>query len=102
VAIATVATLASAEPIRLPRGSRPVEAGLFASGVGFGEAREHLSRELARAGFAAEVKGPSRHRGVDLVRYLLPADAPLSAIHLFRKDGKTWIFLLKRPGADAP
>jgi len=91
---------AAADDRPVPRGTRAADApDLLVSGVGFAAAVEFYSRELARRGIAHERIGPYRIRGVDVARFVASgAAAPWLAVHVFRRDGKTWIFFVKRPG----
>jgi len=89
----------------VPRGTRrdPVTPDLHVSGRGFRDSVDHYARELGRRGLAHERVGPYRVRGVDVARFV-SAD-PRSrwlAIHVYRRDGKTWIFLVKRPTPATP
>ena len=85
----------------LPRGSRPV-ADRHASALGFRATVDWYTRQWRRDGIAVRTVGPYAARGVDVVRFLREDDAgDWLAVHVYRVAGKTWIFVVPRPGLDA-
>lgn len=101
-------TAALALPFKLPPGTRRLAqesdaapgVTRHATATGLGEATRFLERQLARAGVACERVGPYRVRGVELTRFVsqLPS-TPWLAIHLIRKEGRTFLDVVARPAA---
>jgi hypothetical protein len=88
-------------PVKLPPGTRWLAGeGRYAVGGGLAEATRAIEKQLARAGIASERLGPYRVRGVEVVRLLSqqPSTAWL-AIHLVRKEGRTFLDIVERPPA---
>lgn len=94
-----LAGLAFADPdVRLPPGTRKDESGQLVSSRGLRETSDFLAKELSRRGIAARQVGPTRTRGVELVRFLSDAPGtPWIAIHVLRSAGKTVISFVPRP-----
>ena len=85
----------------LPRGSRPA-GDRHASALGFRATVDWYARQWRRDGIAVRTVGPYAARGVDVVRFLREGDAgSWLAVHIYRLAGKTWIFVVRRPGLDA-
>ena len=84
--------------MRWPPGSRVID-GVRVSGRGFRETVDWVARQLTHAGVTVTRIGPYRLRGVDVVRFLGGADAPFTAVHVYRKDGRVFLFLVP---ADPP
>jgi hypothetical protein len=89
---------ALADPdVKLPPGTRKDDAGQLVSTRGLRDTTEFLSKELARRGIAAKQVGPTRSRGVELVRFLSETSStPWLAIHILRINGKTVISFVPR------
>lgn len=102
-AILTIAssTGASAEPeLRMPPGTRTDAAGTRISGRGLRDSTDFLAKELAKKGIAVKKIGPYRVRGVELTRFVSETPStPWLALHIVRKDGKTAISFVPRPGS---
>jgi hypothetical protein len=83
--------------VTLPRGSRQVSGDRYTSGRGMRDTIDHVARELDRRGIGHRRIGPYRVRGVDVARFLVEdAGSAFAAIHVYRVDGKTMIFFVKR------
>jgi hypothetical protein len=93
-----LASSAFAEPdLKLPPGTRKDDAGQLVSTRGLRDTTEFVSKELARRGIIAKQVGPTRTRGVELVRFLSEtASTPWIAIHILRMNGKTVISFVPR------
>jgi len=105
--VAVAAVLIAAAPahadtydLPVPSGTRrdPATPDLHVSSLGFRPSVDYYARELRRRGLAHQRIGPYQVRGVDVTRFVSadPASRWL-AVHVYRQDGKTWIFLVKRP-----
>lgn len=96
--IGLIGGLASADPdVRVPPGTRTDQAGTLVSGRGLRETTDFLARELDRRGIAVQQIGPTRSRGVELVRFVSQTPAtPWLAIHVLRISGKTTIVFVPR------
>ncbi|MEP6864713.1 MAG: hypothetical protein ABJE66_29095 [Deltaproteobacteria bacterium] len=95
------AGLAAAAPppdVKLPPGTRMID-GELVSTRGLRDTTDFLAKELDRRGIAVTQIGPTRMRGVELVRFVsqLPA-TPWLAIHVMRTNGKTVIFFVPHAG----
>jgi len=92
------AGLAAAAPdVKLPPGTRKNDAGELVSTRGLRDTTDFLAKELARLGVAVTQIGPTRTRGVELVRFLSQVSAtPWLAIHVLRSNGKTVISFVPR------
>jgi hypothetical protein len=89
--------------IPLPRGSRVVERGgdLFSSGRGFRKTVRYYQRFLDRKGMAHRAIPTYRYRGTAVARFLSKDKASTwLAIHVFRRRGKTHVFVVPRPPLD--
>lgn len=87
----------SAPDVRVPPGTRKDEAGQLVSSRGLRETTDFLAKELAHRGISVKQVGPTRTRGVELVRFLSQTPAtPWLAIHILRTSGKTTIFFVPR------
>ncbi|MEO6773983.1 MAG: hypothetical protein ABI467_13370 [Kofleriaceae bacterium] len=97
------AGLAAASPapeVRVPPGTRKDHTGELVSARGLRETTAFLAKELDRRGIPVEQIGPTRTRGVELVRFLSQAPStPWLAIHVLRTNGKTVIFFVPRAGS---
>jgi hypothetical protein len=90
--------LAAADPdVELPPGTRKDGTGQLVSTRGLRDTTDFLAKELDRRGIAVTQIGPTRTRGVELVRFIsqVPATTWL-AIHVMRTNGKTVIFFVPR------
>ena len=98
VFVLVLAGSAFADPdVKLPPGTRKDDAGQLVSTRGLRDTTEFLSKELARRGIAAKQVGPTRTRGVELVRFLSETPStPWLAIHILRTNGKTVISFVPR------
>jgi len=92
------AGVASAEPdVRLPPGTRKDDTGQLVSTRGLRDTTDFLAKELDHRGIAVTQIGPTRTRGVELVRFLSQtASTPWLAIHILRTSGKTVISFVPR------
>lgn len=98
LALVLVTGIASAEPdVKLPPGTRKDAAGQLVSSRGLRETTDFLAKELDRRGIAVTQVGPTRTRGVELVRFVAQtASTPWLAIHVLRSNGKTVISFVPR------
>ncbi len=97
LALVICAGTARADDVRLPPGTRTDAAGQLVSSRGLRETTDFLARELDHRGISAKQIGPTRTRGVELVRFLSQTPAtPWLAIHVLRTNGKTTIFFVLR------
>jgi len=89
---------ALADPdLKLPPGTRKDDAGQLVSTRGLRDTTDFVAKELARRGIAAKQIGPTRTRGVELVRFLSETPSTSwSAIHILRANGKTLISFVLR------
>jgi hypothetical protein len=89
-------------PIKAPPGTRWIE-GRYRVGLGLAEATRFVERQLERAGIAFARRGPYRVRGVEVTRFLSedPSTSWL-AIHLVRKEGRTFLDLIPRTSEGTP
>lgn len=96
-----LAGLAAADPeVKLPPGTRKNDAGELVSTRGLRDTTDFLAKELDRRGIAVTQIGPTRTRGVELVRFLSQVPAtPWLAIHVVRSNGKTVISFVPRAGS---
>lgn len=95
------AGLAAADPdLKLPPGTRKNDVGELVSARGLRDTTDFLAKELDRRGIAVTQIGPTRTRGVEVVRFLsqLPT-TPWLAIHVLRRNGKTVISFVPRAGS---
>jgi hypothetical protein len=93
-----LATAAPAPDVKLPPGTR-MSDGALVSTRGLRDTTDFLAKELERRGIAVTQIGPTRTRGVELVRFISQAPAtPWLAIHVMRSNGKTVIFFVPRAG----
>jgi hypothetical protein len=101
VAIAIAIGTAKAEPdIRLPPGTRADASGQLVSTRGLRETSDVIAKDLEKRGIAVRQVGPTRVRGVELVRFVSQtASTTWLAIHVLRSGGKTLIFFVARPRA---
>jgi hypothetical protein len=92
------AGLAAAAPdVKLPPGTRMNEAGELVSTRGLRDTTDFLAKELDHRGITVTEIGPTRTRGVELVRFVSQAPTtPWLAIHVMRTNGKTVIFFVPR------
>ncbi|MFT3699497.1 MAG: hypothetical protein QM831_40495 [Kofleriaceae bacterium] len=102
LALLLVARIAAADPdVRLPPGTRKDDSGQLVSSRGLRETSDFLAKELSRRGIAVRQIGPTRTRGVELVRFLSDAPStPWLAIHVLRSAGKTVISFVPRQPLD--
>ena len=93
-----VTGLAAADPdVRMPPGTRKDDTGQLVSARGLRDTTDFVAKELARRGIAAKQIGPTRTRGVELVRFLSETPStPWIAIHILRSNGKTVISFVER------
>ena len=92
-----LASLAADPDLKLPPGTRKDDAGQFVSTRGLRDTTDFLAKELARRGISAKQLGPTRTRGVELVRFLSETPStPWIAIHVLRSNGKTVISFVPR------
>lgn len=71
-------------------------------GSGLAEATRFVDRQLTRAGIAFTRVGPYRVRGLEITRFLSEnSSTPWLAIHLVRKEGRTFLDVVERPAAAA-
>jgi hypothetical protein len=92
--------VAGADPgVRLPPGTR-AEGDHQVSGRGLRDTTDFITKELDRAGVAADRIGPTSIHGVELSRFVsrTPSTSWL-AIHVVRIAGKTLIFFVARPSS---
>lgn len=83
--------------VPLPRGSRSVEPNLFESGRGFRKTVDFYKRWLKRQGLSHEEVPVYRYRGVVIARFVSKhATTEWKAIHVFRRAGRTRIFVVLR------
>ena len=84
--------------LTLPKGTRAVATDRYVSGRGFRDTYDHFARLLDKRGVAHRAVPPYRARGVDVGRFVSEVEStPWLAIHVYRVEGKTMIFLVKRP-----
>ncbi len=99
--IGLLAGIATADPtgpdVRVPPGTSKDETGQLVSSRGLRETTDFLAKELDHRGISVKQVGPTRTRGVELVRFLSQTPAtPWLAIHVLRTNGKTTIFFVPR------
>jgi hypothetical protein len=83
--------------VKLPPGTRKDDTGKLVSTRGLRDTTDFVAKELARRGIAAKQIGPTRTRGVELVRFLSETPSTTwSAIHILRTNGKTVISFVLR------
>jgi hypothetical protein len=89
-------------PFKAPPGTRWID-GRYRVGSGLAEATRFVERQLDRAGIAFARRGPYRVRGVEVTRFLSedPSTSWL-AIHLVRKEGRTFLDLIPRTSEGTP
>ena len=99
--ILALAGSALADPdVKLPPGTRKNDAGELVSTRGLRDTTDFLAKELDRRGIAVTQIGPTRTRGVELVRFVSQVPStPWLAIHVMRTNGKTVIFFVPRGGS---
>lgn len=85
-------------PFRLPAGTRWLAAeGRYAVGSGLADATRAIEKQLAALGITCERIGPYRVRGVEVTRFLSrQPSTPWLAIHLVRKEGRTFLDVIDR------
>ncbi len=99
--LAVPAAAADVHGVPLPRGSR-AQADRHASGLGFRATVDWYRRQWRTDGLPVRLLGPYGARGLDIVRFLREDQAGTwLAVHVYRLAGKTWIFVVPRPGLDA-
>ena len=99
IIFACTAVAAADETVKLPPGTR-AEADHQVSGRGLRDTTDFISKELDRAGIAADRFGPTSIRGVELARFVSrSASTSWLAIHVVRMAGKTLIFFVPRPSS---
>jgi hypothetical protein len=98
VVLALLGGLAAADPdLRLPPGTRKDASGQLVSTRGLRDTTDFLVKELDHRGITTKQIGPTRTRGVELVRFVSQTPAtPWLAIHVMRTNGKTLIFFVPR------
>ncbi|HEY0250682.1 MAG TPA: hypothetical protein VGC41_04105 [Kofleriaceae bacterium] len=98
-ALLVLSGLAAADPdVRVPPGTRKDASGELVSARGLRETSDFLAKELSRHGIAVRQIGPTRTRGIELVRFISEAPStPWLAIHVLRSAGKTVISFVPRP-----
>jgi hypothetical protein len=95
--IALCATASADVDLKLPPGTRKDGSGQLVSTRGLRDTTDFVAKELARRGIAAKQIGPTRTRGVELVRFLSEMPSTTwSAIHNLRTNGKTVISFVLR------
>lgn len=83
-------------PVRLPPGTRVVD-GRYLMARGLAEATRQLEQRLDAAGAAFQRIGPTRVRGIEITRFLsLDPDSSWLALHLVRKEGRTFLDVVER------
>jgi hypothetical protein len=89
---------ALADPdLKLPPGTRKDDSGQLVSTRGLRDTTDFVAKELARRSIAAKQIGPTRTRGVELVRFLSETPSTSwSAIHIRRTNGNTVISFVLR------
>ena len=89
---------ALADPdLKLPPGTRKDASGQLVSTRGLRDTTDFVVKELARRGIVAKQIGPTRTRGVELVRFLSETPSTSwSALHILRTNGKTVISFVPR------
>lgn len=98
------ATAAPPPPFKLPPGTRwlPGEAR-YAMTAGLADATRAIEKQLAKLGIDCQRIGPYRVRGVEVTRFLSrQSSTGWLAIHLIRKEGRTHLDVVARPGNGTP
>lgn len=91
-------------PFKLPSGTRwlPGEAR-YALTAGLADATRAIEKQLAKLGIDCQRIGPYRVRGVEVTRFLSrQSSTSWLAIHLIRKEGRTYLDVVARPGNGTP
>ena len=98
LAIAPAPALAAdVHGVPLPKGSRAT-GDRHVSGKTYRDTIDHVSRWLSKQGVAHRQVGPYRARGVDVTRFVSEtASTAWLAIHVYKHEGKTWIYVVPRP-----
>lgn len=107
IAVVLAALLATSElsaatvhGVPLPRGSRSVEPSLFESGRGFRKTVDFYKRWLKKQGLSHDAIPVYRYRGVVVARFVSRhKTTEWKAIHVFRRVGRTRIFIVTRDGS---
>jgi hypothetical protein len=99
-------------PFKLPPGTRRLAedaaavtpaAIRYTTSTGLGEATRFLERQLSRAGIPCERIGPYRVRGIEVTRFVSQqASTPWLAIHVVRKEGRTFLDIVARSAISRP
>jgi hypothetical protein len=92
------ASAAELHDVPLPRGARSISPNLFNSSRGFRKTVEHFERWFRRSGLGHTAIPITRYRGVVVARFI--SEHPTSkwlAIHVFRAEGRTQIYIVPRP-----
>ncbi len=89
-------------PFRLPPGTRRVD-GRYQLSRGLAETTRWLEQRLTKTGQPFERLGPYRVRGIEVVRFLNTApQGTWVAIHVSRKEGRTFLDVVARPPLTNP
>jgi hypothetical protein len=89
-------TVAADPAVKLPPGTRLVEGRHVVAG-GMVAAVRFIDRQLTRAGISFERIGPYSVRGVEVTRFISQqASTPWLAVHLVRKEGRTFLDIVER------
>jgi hypothetical protein len=101
IAAPTAAAAGDSFGVPLPPGARTSHDSTYSSPRGFRDTVTFYARHLARRGVGHRAIPVTRHRGVELARFVATgADSPWLAIHVYRHRGTTFIAVVGAPGLD--
>jgi len=98
VVLPASSSAAELHDVVLPRGARSISPNLFNSSRGFRKTVEHFRRWFRKTGLDHKAIPVTRYRGVVVARFISEhATSKWLAIHVFRAQGRTQIFIVPRP-----
>lgn len=98
-AIPAASAAPTAHGVPLPPRSRSLDDSgrHFSSGRGFRKTVVHFRRHFQRHGLKVKEIPAYGYRGVIVSRFIAEGPSPWLAVHVFRLDGKTHIFIVPTP-----
>lgn len=98
-ALPGTAAAGSIEGIPLPRRSRAADPGghHVISGLGFRKTVVYYRKHFARRGIKVKEIPVYGYRDIVVSRFLAQGPSPWLAVHIFRLDGKTHIYVVPAP-----